>query len=306
MSRCSTLLLVTLLVALTGCTTTPQPSPQASTQPTPDEVTPSSPPTSEPPALRPPRVGYVDGRRLRLPDGSSVALPGPWRVSSVTPYAGGYLVTDDRIFEGTVGMHRLDADGSLLESWTSTGPALPSRDGRVAWVSLVAPESGQEGPTLLHVDAVAGGAERTQEVARELMPFLTRWSEGRLVYRVWGRATSFSTDLRTTAEALPLAQELGVPGPDGRLWALVTDRGLEVRQYDGQLVGRVRDRGLARTQEGAVVWEDDDHVLATLVRGRRMCLARVSVWDETVTCATGQRRATYAGMPPLAQAPPAP
>lgn len=294
------LLLLTALLVLVGCsddsadpvgaasTVTPVPTP--ATQPPRDR---------EPPRGDPPRLAYVDGHLLRRPDGPTLALPRRWSVTSIEAYAGGFLVTDDRSFEGTVGMHRLDGDGRVQESWGSTGPAIADGEGRVAWVSLVPGEGGETGPTLVHVDSVDGGAERTVELDRSRVPFLIRWFRGEVVYRTWGQEASFATDGSSAPRQVPLAAELGVSSPDGRQWAALTREGLELRQGDGQLLGVVRERGLRRTVQPGVAWEDDDHVLATLVRGRRMCLARIDTrlsGDRALSCTTPWERARSAGI----------
>lgn len=93
-------------------------------------------------------------------------LPRGWGVTGIARYAGGYLLADTRYFEGTLGMQRLDAEGRIVESWTSTGSPLVASDGQVAWVSMIAPESGETGPTLIHV------GRRTQELAGMFYPYL--------------------------------------------------------------------------------------------------------------------------------------
>src|SRR4051812_16723095 len=69
-----------------------------------------------------PRLAYVDGHVLRLRDGSTVQLPKRWGVTGIAAYDGGYLVSDDRTFEGILGMARLDGQGKLLDQWSGTGP----------------------------------------------------------------------------------------------------------------------------------------------------------------------------------------
>lgn len=301
-----------LVLGLVGCST-----PEAATGPAGDAATlaPSSPSPEQSgaeqsgpasrrvPRSEPPRLPYVDGRVLRMADGATLDLPGRWGVSSIEAYAGGYLVTDDRFFEGTVGMHRLDGEGRVLESWGSTGAPVASRDGRLAWMSLVAPESGRSGPTLLHVDAREGGRERTQELERAGLPLVTGWFRGEVVLRTWGEPFSSLTDLASPPRPVPLAQELGVPGPGGRRWASVTSGALEVRQGDGVFLARFRQRGLGATVVPGLVWEDERFVLTTLVRGARMCLARIDTEARSVrgavSCTTPWRRVLPGGMPAL-------
>src|SRR5689334_3329175 len=145
-----------LLAALTGCSDAPATDTGPGAAPAPTVTTTVTaapdPAVEQPdgqredlPVTGPPRIAYVDGHVLRHPDGRTVRLPRQWRVSAITAYAGGYLVSDDRTFEGSVGMERLDREGRVVDRWTGTGPPLVSRDGRVAWVSLVVAESGRTG-----------------------------------------------------------------------------------------------------------------------------------------------------------------
>ena len=147
----------------------------------------------EPPFVAGRVVHTVAGVRLRV----RLGLRGRWSLTSVVPDGVGYLVTDDRWFEGTLGMHRLDAYGRLVSSWASTGPALAGPRGRAVWVSLVAPESGETGPTLVHV------GDRAQDVRPlvqpsleaydgEVVTFTARRKEGRRYVR-----RAFTIDLRS-------------------------------------------------------------------------------------------------------------
>lgn len=293
-----------LTAALAGCSVGATPTAEPSTPTVTRTVTDSSSPTpsSTPPAgprelpvTGPPRIPYVDGHVLRRPDGRTVQLPRKWGVSGITAYAGGYLVSDDRTFEGTVGMQRLDADGRILDAWAGTGPPLVSRDGRVAWVSLIVSETGKTGPTLLHADSLDGGAEVTQEVDPTRMPFLTGWFRGRLVYETWGGNSSFLTDLVSAPVPVPRTESLGVPRPDGAYSARTTSEGVELLHADGQLSQVFRDKGLTRSQFGGLAWEDDRYLLATLTRGGRMCVVRIDTLGGRLSRATDWRPAAYAG-----------
>jgi hypothetical protein len=241
-----------------------------------------------------PKIGYVEDHVLRLPGGERVQLPKRWGVTGIAAYDGGYLVSDDRVFEGTVGMARLDADGKVLDQWSGTGPPVTSRDGRLAWVSLAVSEADQHGPTVLHADSVDGGAEVTQRIGRTRIPFLTGWWHGRLVYRTWGQDSSFLTDLAAAPRPVPLVEDLGEVSPDGRLSARTTVQGIEVRQSDGQLVNVIKEPGLTRTQTNDLAWEDGRHLLATLTRGHRMCVVRVGLYGR-ITRATPWQRAGTTG-----------
>ena len=261
-------------------------------------TTPAVPPT---PAAHPdlpfsgkPTLAYVEGHVLRKPDGSTVQLPKRWGVTGIAAYDGGYLVSDDRTFEGTVGMAKLDADGKVLDQWSGTGPPRVSQGGLLAWVSLSVSEADQHGPTVLHADSVSGGHEVTQRIARRWVPFLTGWWRGRLVYQTWGQGSSFLTDLASDPRPIPPAEDLGEPSPSGRLFARTTAQGIEIRQYDGQLINVVKDPGLTRTQANDIAWENERHLLATLTRGHRMCVVRVGLYGR-VTRATDWQRADTTG-----------
>ena len=258
------------------------------------------PPSSDIAFTGRPRLHYVDGHTLRLPDGTTVQLPRQWGVTGIAAYDGGYLVSDDRAFEGTVGMAKLDADGRVLDQWSGTGAPELSQDGRLAWVSLSVSEADQHGPTVLHADSTDGDHETTQRIDRRWVPFLTGWWRGRLVYRTWGQDSSFVTDLVSPPQAVPLAEDFGEVSPDGRLSARTTARGIEVRQADGQLVNEITVRGLTRTQANDLAWEDGHHLLATLTRGHRMCVARIGLYGR-VTRATPWQRADTTGFAFLAR-----
>lgn len=257
-------------------------------------TTPASP-RPDLPFTGPPAIAYVADSVLHQPDGTTVQLPQRWGITGIVEYDGGYLVADDRIFEGTVGMQRLDAEGRIVESWAGTGSPVVSRDGRVAWVSLVAPESGGTGPTLLHVDSVDGGAEVTQEVRRRSMPFLQGWFRGRLVYETWGRDAAYLTDLVDRPRPIPPAEDLGATSPDGFLTARIVPRGVEVlTRSDAMVQSFVPVKGVGRGFD-QLAWEDGRHLLGTLTRGQRMCVVRIDIRDGTLSRATDWQPASLAG-----------
>lgn len=104
---------------------------------------------------------------------------------SSVPYAGGQLVTDDRWFEGTVGLH-LMRDGREVAAWCSSGAPIRSAD-LVAWVTLVCPESGEIGATVLHRARVDGSHRVDQRLPRRTdtsgSVSLLRFRGDDLVYR---------------------------------------------------------------------------------------------------------------------------
>ena len=290
-----TLLALALVTVLSACTRTTGEAPEPTAEPS------SAVETARPLAVTgPPRIPYVERSVLRFPDGRTVQLPTEWGHTSIVRYAGGYLTTDDRAVEGALGMHRLGADGSLLDSWTSTGPALVGRGGRVAWLSFVPSEGGMTGPTLLHTDAVDGGDEVSQRLDRSRIPFLTGWFRGRVVYDAWGESSSFLTDLVHPPRPVPKAEDVGVARADGIYTARLTREGLEFRYLDGSLVDAVRTRGLGRALSTDLAWEDDEHVLTTLVRGRRQAVVRIAKGGG-VSLATPWRRTDRTGFAFLAR-----
>ena len=130
-------------------------------------------------------------------------------------------MADNHAFEGTLGMWRLDADGRIVgDGWTSTGPPLVAPDGQVAWVSLVAPESGETGPTLIHV------GERTQQLNGLFSPYLLGFDGETITFTaralIRGRWTSgiYATDLVEPAPSRRLAAALRrrFSSPSGENW----------------------------------------------------------------------------------------
>lgn len=282
------------LLLLAGCTTTPAPEQPPASVPA---VVPSDEPepaTTRPPALDlddldrsgPPRVAYVRDRVLRRPDGSELTirlgLRGPWGITSLAPVEDGYLVTDDRWFEGSVGMHRLDPDGDVVASWTSTGPALVSPTGEVAWVSIVPPESGQTGVTGLHTETL------TQRLPGLVWPVLSRYRDGVVTFtalrregRDWNRR-GFASDLSGPPHRVPTPSGR-TRSPDGRSWWVLRRTRLVIGGEQGGV--ELRSRPFVQSF-GRPVWEDDEHLLVTLTDRRRQAIARIGL-DGTVTLASG-------------------
>lgn len=222
----------------------------------------------------PPRVPYVDRRTLRYPDGRRVRLAVDRSVTSIVVDRTAFLATDDRWFEGTLGMHRLASGGRLLDSWPATGAAARSAGGRVAWISTFPPESGKIGPsTLLHV------GDRTQELDPLGNPSNLRWRSGRVLYSTWGSGGPlwWSSDLVTEPRQIR-APAARVPTSVDRLHSVVVDvrRGrLVLRRADGTVLAEVKDRGLFQTWLPQVVWEGADGLLTTLARNGRQTIVRI-------------------------------
>lgn len=224
-----------------------------------------------------PRRAYVRDRMLFLPDGREqrlrLRLTGRWAVTSIVRSGEGYLVTDDRWFEGTVGMYRVDARGLQVESWASTGPALRAEDGSAAWVRTVVPEALQRGPTTVHA------GDRRQALRGLLQPEITGYDGERVTFwareragRTWVRR-HFVTDLvgppRRTAPRTGRTYS-----PDGRHWCRVAGDGVVLGGPAGVLHWRGAELAGSATDPA---WEDESHLLVTLTRGDRRTVARLGV-----------------------------
>lgn len=266
----------TCLAALLGCSGSPVSEPATAT--TSSSVSPEGVPSpvDEPlPRSRPPRTAVIVDHTLTYPDGRTVQLPRGWGVTGIARYADGYLMADNRWLEGTVGMQRLDADGRVVESWTSTGPPLVTPDGQVAWVSMIAPESGATGPTLIHVD------ERTQQLRGMFSPYLQGFDgttvtfSARTLIRGRWRSEIYATDLvdppRRTGTFPRLARYYS---PSGENWYGYRRQSLRLVTPDGST--EIRSGRLLRTAS-QLFWEDDQHLLGTYVQGGRMAVARIDM-----------------------------
>ncbi|UUZ57922.1 hypothetical protein [Nocardioides sp. B-3] len=259
--------------ALLGCSGPPEAVPE----PTPEPrvvVTATASPEEPLPTSRPPRTAVVAGHTLTYPDGRTVRLPRDRGVTGIAAYGDGYLVADNRFFEGTLAMSRLDSAGRVLD----TGPAPGRRSWRrtaVARVSPVAPESGETGPTLIHV------GERTQELSGIFSPYLPGFDGETVTFvahaNVHGRwiTADYATDLvdppRRTGTSPRLAR---YHSPSGENWYGYRRRSLRLVTPDGFM--EIRAGRLVRTM-GGLFWEDDRHLLGTYVRDGRMAIARIDM-----------------------------
>lgn len=277
------------VTALLGCSGPraaepgPEPTPQVART-----TTATASPEQPLPTSRPPRTAVVAGHRLTYPDGRTVQLPRGWGVTGIATYGDGYLVADNRYFEGTVGMSRLDAEGKVVDSWASTGPALVAPDGRVAWVSLVLPESGETGPTLIHV------GERTQELNGIFSPYLLGFDgetvtfTARTLIRGRWRSADYETDLldppRRTGTSPRFARYYS---PSGENWYGFRRRALRLVTPEG--FTEISAGRLMRTT-GGLFWEDDRHLLGTYVRDGQMAVARIDMSGKVSIAGPWQRK----------------
>lgn len=302
-------LVASSLLLIGGCTTaTEPPAPRA--EPTSSHAGPTTSSSTSPeastgsggqlpdtlPVSGPPRLPYVSGAVLRRPDGSRLRLDlrmrGRWGVTSVVPApGGGYLVTDDRWFEGTVGMRRLDSDGAAVDAWASTGPALLGPGREVAWTRVPVPEAMQSWPARLHVD------DRVQDLAGHHQPRILQFDGALVVYEATilrPRRARRTFETAVPGAARPVARGLRERSRSldrEHWWRWV--RGALVLGQGETAVVRLRDRSLGQVL-AEPVWEDGRHLLVTLVRRGRQALVRVGV-DGSVTRTTGWVRASPAG-----------
>lgn len=302
------LLLTCCLLVLTACSAEPGgpvATPTTPTTPTTTSTGDATAPSAEagppePDTLQPsdpPGLSYVSGRTLHRPDGSRLRLRlgmrGEWGVTSVVPLADGYLVTDDRWFEGTLGMQRLDARGRAVDAWASTGPARLGPGGQVAWMRVPVPEAGQTGPAVLHVDGRALALPGSH-----LRPRILQFDGALVVYAATvlspgggGDERAFEAPGGTAPRPVPMPRER-VVSPGLTHWWGWRDGSLELGLDEAVLV-RLPE-GPFRRALSEPVWEDDGHLLATYVRRGRQALVRIGV-DGSVTRTTDWVPATYAG-----------
>lgn len=119
-----------MFLSLLGCHNAPpaqQPLPAVvSSSPVPAAIEPPSPTRRELfealPRSGPPTIGYTLGATYVAPNGQRTRLRLGYRhggVNQLVRYEGGFLVADDRIFEGTTGLHRLTSRGGPI--WRACG-----------------------------------------------------------------------------------------------------------------------------------------------------------------------------------------
>jgi len=253
----------------------------------------------------PPRIPYVDGTTYVEPDGDRHELPGQARlgVTGITPYHGGHLVADTRIFEGTVGLAAL-VDGErtgLGPCATGAGVLSADRD-RVAWTTMGCPESNQLGATVVHVDATRGGGGWTRTLDRQYTFFAIGFLDEAVVISGWlgpvrvvppsgpitvvphlrtavdvhgtlvaGRSTVVDTATGAALWHGPRTQ-LSSFSPDGRL--LVGTRGRDSVLVSAR-TGALRST-LPRHLEG-LTWEDELHLVGVVRRGGMEALVRIGL-----------------------------
>jgi hypothetical protein len=158
-----TLGLLVAALLLTSCADGPE---QPTTSPTPSPSgTPAPPPRptlDDLPLGERPRIGYVDHQVYVARDGRRTPMPLHLGVSGIVPFDGGFLVSDTRYFEGTVGLHRLVGGREVDEHCSSGVPT--SEDGWVTWLVASCPESADFVRAEAHRARPDGSGETVREV----------------------------------------------------------------------------------------------------------------------------------------------
>jgi hypothetical protein len=194
----------------------------------------------------PPRIGYVIGHTYHSPDGGIVQLPRDRGYTAIAPLGDGFLAVDDRIFEATVGILRLDSRGRRVgvERYVAGAPVI-SGDGRtLRWITFTPSEFGPERqPTLLHVADIATGEVRSRRIGppHEIRP--------------------------------AVRQRAGIPE------VLVRDNVVIVRDRVTHVqVARLAAPGpWVRAKIRSSAWEDRAHLLVSFQQGGRVAILRVDV-----------------------------
>ena len=205
-------------------------------------------------------------------------------------------VTGGIWFEGTTGMSQLDADGTYLGGWGTTGPAVSSSEGDIAYVDIVAAE-GEAGEERSSISVKsAAGKHRTQRITGQFMPKLLGFVEGEVVFNARFRTAEgawktgqFSTDLVSEPRRVkPYGASVFSPGGDN--WYENNPA-----PDDGGLVGisiggHVDSMAAGTLHDVPGVWENDESLLFLRLDGERAALVRwtpggverVGAWTDAV------------------------
>lgn len=151
-----------------------------------------------------PRVAYVDGHEYVAPGGSRTTLPLEAGITAATPYHGGFLVADDAVFEGTVGLHLIGSDGSEQQSWCSAGAPVVSPDQMLtSWVTYDCSE-GEPVSGVLHrgISTGMGEGETTQQVDRSVQ-LVGQVGDQLVLTSMFGDGGAWVTDLQHAPRTIP-------------------------------------------------------------------------------------------------------
>lgn len=237
-----------------------------------------------------PRVPYVLGATVTLPDRSTVRLRHRHvsGYNSITPFDDGFLATDTRYFEGTMGLQRYDRAGALVRDLGAVAAApVTSADGiRACWITFTPPEVTEGGPQRLTCMDLATGDESWQTLDHGAGLLWVARVEEEVTYRtrsrheqVWRTGlTGPPVLVRTDRRGHGSRRIRDHVAPDGR--HVLRAGGRRVRILHGGRVVASSPAPARGTFLTAVAWEDDDHVLLGYLRGRRTAIVRMSVDGE--------------------------
>ena len=314
--------LVVVVLLVSACSGADRPAAAPATPPA--TTAQSNAPTTTPapvgqleglPTGPPPRVAYADGDAVVHPDGRRERLVGQKRigVTALTRYRDGWLVADERFFEGTVGLaYVAGGDRTDLGPCASSGASLSGDGRRATWMTQGCPEAYVVAPTLVHVSPTTGTGEEQREVDRigitSAVGFLgdevvvsgydgvTAVGPGGVVRRLPRlRYATDTSDRRGLVAGLLPDGDAHAAVLDGRSGELLWDARrtyLDEISPSGVLVaGYVRGRpAILETDSGRVialaesgldlldwVWEDDRHLVGVASRGARQAMVRIDL-----------------------------
>lgn len=251
----------------------------------------------------PPRVPYVDGGVLTYPDGRTMELSfpqgrqrgfdeGPVSLTSITAGEGGQFLATERGHHEVDVMHRVRADGTVLDTWVTSAPAARSDGGQVAWVST--PNGPyRRGPTILHV------GDRTRRLDTIGQPGELRWEGERLFFVASGDRGGLRwspVDQLDEPTEIKAPYQSRLTSPDEQHVVVMDSprNRLTVRDRSGEVILRIRDGRLFGPYLGQphFSWEDDTHLLVSWHEQDRRAVVRIDLAGE-ISRATGwgpQRR----------------
>jgi hypothetical protein len=151
-----------------------------------------------------PRIAYVDGHDFVSSEGSRTRLPIDAGISAATPYHGGFLVADDAMFEGTVGLHLIGSDGTEQQSWCSAGTPVVGADQMLtSWVTYDCSE-GEPVSGVLHrgISTGMGEGETTQPVDRSVQ-LVGQVGDRLVLTSMFGDGGAWITDLQQEPHPIP-------------------------------------------------------------------------------------------------------
>ncbi|MFC4786953.1 hypothetical protein ACT8ZV_20935 [Nocardioides sp. MAHUQ-72] len=241
-----------------------------------------------------PRVAYAVGDTYVASDGSRLRVPVETGISAITPYHGGFLVADDRAFEGTVGLHLLDGTGAEVDGWCSAGSPVVSGDlMQTAWLSLECDSSAGVTSATIHrgISSGMGEGEATQTVDPAVDPGadpnvqLVGLSGEDVVYTSMFGDGAWVTDLQHPPRRVPgLVRASAVDATTGLVGGALSGRvGAVVDPSTGEVTMRVPGRL-------PVAFSPDGRYVATL--GMTSATRGLSIVDVT----TGEQVAELADL----------